>query len=159
MAAPVVRFRIDFSEHSIVGPGKVCLLEAVRDSGSLSHACAVIQDWRREYNEERPKKSVGGVTPATMGVRREKAALSSGCKSHPAKMFQPEVVGTVMEVTKWLKPLMQPGTREGQAKRRGVAVTWAPPDGRGGNNQTKPTATAPNPDSSRSITPVLRLTR
>jgi len=41
------------------------------------------------------------------GVRREKAALSSGCKSHPAKMLQPEVVGAVMEVTKWLKPSMQ----------------------------------------------------
>jgi len=64
MAAPVVRFRIDFAEHSSVGPGKICLLEAIRDSGSLSHARAVIQDWRREYDEERPKKSLGGLTPA-----------------------------------------------------------------------------------------------
>jgi putative transposase len=31
---------------------------------SLSHARAVIEDWRREYNEERPKKSLGGLTPA-----------------------------------------------------------------------------------------------
>ena len=30
---------------------------------SLSHARAVIEDWRREYNEERPKKSLGGLTP------------------------------------------------------------------------------------------------
>jgi putative transposase len=25
---------------------------------------AVIEAWRREYNEERPKKSLGGLTPA-----------------------------------------------------------------------------------------------
>jgi putative transposase len=32
---------------------------------SLSHAKALIEAWRREYNEERPKKSLGGLTPAT----------------------------------------------------------------------------------------------
>jgi putative transposase len=31
---------------------------------SLAHARAVIEGWRREYNEERPKKSLGGLTPA-----------------------------------------------------------------------------------------------
>lgn len=25
---------------------------------------AIIETWRREYNEERPKKSLGGLTPA-----------------------------------------------------------------------------------------------
>lgn len=35
---PVIRFRIDFAEHSHVGPGKIDLLEAIRDSGSLSQA-------------------------------------------------------------------------------------------------------------------------
>ena len=39
-----------------------------------------------------------------MGVRRGKAALSSGCKSHPANSLPPEAIGAVMEVTKWLKP-------------------------------------------------------
>jgi putative transposase len=29
---------------------------------SLSHARAVIEAWRREYNEERPKRSLGGLT-------------------------------------------------------------------------------------------------
>lgn len=38
MAAPVVRFRIDFAEHSSLGPGKIRLLEAIRDCGSLSQA-------------------------------------------------------------------------------------------------------------------------
>jgi len=32
---------------------------------SLRHAQVVIEAWRREYNEERPKKSLGGLTPAT----------------------------------------------------------------------------------------------
>src|SRR6516225_6405864 len=40
---------------------------------------------------------------SAQGVRRGKAALSSGCKSHPATL-QPEAVGAAMEVTKWLKP-------------------------------------------------------
>ena len=31
---------------------------------SLAHARAVIEAWRCEYNEERPKKSLGGLTPA-----------------------------------------------------------------------------------------------
>ncbi len=31
---------------------------------SLAHAQVVIESWRREYNEERPKKALGGLTPA-----------------------------------------------------------------------------------------------
>ena len=31
---------------------------------SLAHAKTVIESWRREYNEERPKKSLGGLTPS-----------------------------------------------------------------------------------------------
>jgi len=31
---------------------------------NLAHAKAVIEAWRREYNEERPKKVLGGLTPA-----------------------------------------------------------------------------------------------
>jgi putative transposase len=30
---------------------------------SLAHARAVIEAWRREYNEQRPKRSLGGLTP------------------------------------------------------------------------------------------------
>jgi putative transposase len=30
----------------------------------LAHPKAVIEAWRREYNEERPKKSLAGLTPA-----------------------------------------------------------------------------------------------
>jgi molybdate transport system regulatory protein len=35
---PVIRFRIDFTKSSFVGPGKIELLEAIRKSGSLSQA-------------------------------------------------------------------------------------------------------------------------
>ncbi len=31
---------------------------------NLTHAQAIIETWRREYNEERPKKALGGLTPA-----------------------------------------------------------------------------------------------
>ncbi len=31
---------------------------------SLQHAQVVIEAWRREYNEERPKRSLGGLTPS-----------------------------------------------------------------------------------------------
>src|SRR5260370_38083921 len=39
---------------------------------------------------------------AAHGVRRDKAALSSGCKPHPA--IAPAGSNRSMEVTKWLKP-------------------------------------------------------
>jgi hypothetical protein len=31
---------------------------------NLAHAQAVIEAWSREYNEERPKKALGGLTPS-----------------------------------------------------------------------------------------------
>jgi hypothetical protein len=43
---------------------------------------------------------------ASFGVRRVKAVFLSGCESHPAMLLQPEAIGAVMEVTKWLKPLV-----------------------------------------------------
>lgn len=50
MTAPVVRFRIDFGEHSSVGPGKISLLEAIRDAGSLSQgACNIGMSYRRAW--------------------------------------------------------------------------------------------------------------
>ncbi len=50
MAGPVVRFRIDFAEHSSVGPGKISLLEAIRDAGSLSQGARDIgMSYRRAW--------------------------------------------------------------------------------------------------------------
>jgi transposase InsO family protein len=47
---------------------------------SLAHARAVIEDWRREYNEERPKKSLGGLTPAAYAKRlmKETSTVTAG---------------------------------------------------------------------------------
>ena len=36
---------------------------------NLAHAQALIEAWRREYNEERPKKALGGLTPAAYAQR------------------------------------------------------------------------------------------
>ena len=36
---------------------------------SLGHARAVIEAWRREYNEERPKRVLGGLTPADYALQ------------------------------------------------------------------------------------------
>jgi transposase InsO family protein len=33
-------------------------------SPALLHARTEIENWRREYNEEQPKKALGGLTPA-----------------------------------------------------------------------------------------------
>jgi transposase InsO family protein len=47
---------------------------------SLAHARAVIETWRREYNEERPKKGLGGLTPAAYAktLRRETSTVTAG---------------------------------------------------------------------------------
>src|SRR5438034_1523321 len=49
-----------------------------------------------------------------MGVRRAKAALSSGCKPHPATAPAGSI-GAVMEVTTWLKPSISVSRRIGDS--------------------------------------------
>ena len=46
---------------------------------SLAHARMAIEDWRRDYNEERPKKDLGGVPPAVYAARLNSLA-NSGAK-------------------------------------------------------------------------------
>jgi putative transposase len=36
---------------------------------SMAHAKLVIDAWRRKYNEERPKKILGGLTPVTYSLQ------------------------------------------------------------------------------------------
>lgn len=45
---------------------------------TLAQAKAIIEAWRREYNEERPKKALGGLTSAAYARQliEQKAVLS-----------------------------------------------------------------------------------
>jgi transposase InsO family protein len=49
---------------------------------SLAHAQVVIEAWRREYNEERPKRGLGGLTPAAyaqqLTARTKTAKVTAG---------------------------------------------------------------------------------
>jgi len=49
---------------------------------SLPHAQVIIEAWRREYNEERPKKGLGGLTPAAyaqqLTARTKTAKVTAG---------------------------------------------------------------------------------
>jgi molybdate transport system regulatory protein len=70
MAAPVVRFRIDFAKSASLGPGKIRLLEAIRDSGSLSRAARDIRmSYRRAWLlvESLKKSFLEPVTMASKG--------------------------------------------------------------------------------------------
>ena len=50
---------------------------------SLAHARVVIEAWRREYNEERPKKSLGGLTPSAYAAQlaEKSVTLTSDSKA------------------------------------------------------------------------------
>ena len=43
---------------------------------SLAHARALIETWRREYNEERPKKSLDGITPSQYATKLAKKVVT-----------------------------------------------------------------------------------
>lgn len=47
---------------------------------NLAHAQAAIEAWRREYNEERPKKALGGLTPAAYArqLAEKSATVTAG---------------------------------------------------------------------------------
>ena len=50
---------------------------------SLGHAQVVIEAWRREYNEERPKKQLGGPTAALYArkLATERSTVTPGLQS------------------------------------------------------------------------------
>jgi putative transposase len=50
---------------------------------SLAHARAVIEAWRQEYNEERPKRSLGGLTPAQYAKQLAARPLTMPADSRP----------------------------------------------------------------------------
>lgn len=52
---------------------------------SLHHARVEIERWRREYNEERPKRSLGGLTPATYAKQLAEKAVTLTPDSKPSR--------------------------------------------------------------------------
>ena len=45
---------------------------------SLAHAQVVIEAWRREYNEERPKKGLGGLTRRALREQLADGTVTAG---------------------------------------------------------------------------------
>jgi transposase InsO family protein len=52
---------------------------------SLTHARAVIESWRREYNEERPKAVLDGLTPAEYARRLREKVITIPEPSNPER--------------------------------------------------------------------------
>ena len=44
----------------------------------LLHARTVIETWRREYNEDRPKKALGGLTPSAHAKQLASTTINPG---------------------------------------------------------------------------------
>ena len=73
---------------------------------TLAHAQALIEAWRCEYNKERPKKGLGGLTPALYA--KQLAAESSTVTPIP-----------------WLKLCQQPGVfYDGLQKESTNTAEW-----------------------------------
>jgi molybdate transport system regulatory protein len=69
--APLIRFRIDFSENTNIGPGKITLLEAIRTYESMSEAARrmgisyrrawlLLDSINKSFNVPATTHSVGG---------------------------------------------------------------------------------------------------
>jgi molybdate transport system regulatory protein len=117
MAAPVVRFRVDFAERVSVGPGKICLLEAIRDSGSLSQgarnigmsyrrAWLLVESLKQSFREPVTVASTGGKDGGGMLVTEFGDALINSYRdlerefaSMAARRLQP-IVATVVRHSK-----------------------------------------------------------
>jgi molybdate transport system regulatory protein len=117
MAAPVVRFRIDFSEHSSVGPGEIRLLEAIRDSGSLSQgarnigmsyrrAWLLVESLKQTFREPVTVASTGGKDGGGMLVTEFGDALIDSYRelerdfaTMAARRLHP-IIGTVVRHSK-----------------------------------------------------------
>ena len=48
---------------------------------SVAHARMVIEEWRRDYNEQRPKKHLGGLPPAVYAARLSSQANPGATQS------------------------------------------------------------------------------
>lgn len=53
-------------------PIRIRRARRIRRAVILLHARTVIETWRREYNEERPKNVLGGLTPEAYALKLAK---------------------------------------------------------------------------------------
>lgn len=95
--------------HNLIIQRKAGILGEDADHGSVHHRPfrPICTRWSSGRFLSEAASQMAGLLKrrgAVHGVRRAKAALFCGCKSHPAKLLQPEATGATMEVTKWLKP-------------------------------------------------------
>ncbi len=115
MAAPVVRFRIDFAEHSSLGPGKIGLLESIRDSGSLSQgarnmgmsyrrAWLLVENLRQSFREPVTRASTGGrrgggmlVTEFGVALIKSYRELERDFATMAARRLQPIMASVVRQ--------------------------------------------------------------
>jgi len=92
MAALNVRFRIDFPGYTSLGPGKIGLLEAIRDAGSLSQgarnigmsyrrAWLLVESLNQSFREPVTLASAGGKHGGGMQVTEFGDALIKNYRS------------------------------------------------------------------------------
>ena len=84
---------------------------------TLAHAQAVIEAWRCEYNEERPKKGLGGLTPALYAALLHENLLR-------VRWLGPHFSGPSAGATlRGCSRRFIPGTRRSTALRTGRPIT------------------------------------
>ena len=128
MPMPAIRFRIDFSQDTNVGPGKIELLEAIQSSGSLSQAARDIgMSYRRawqlmeslnaSFREPLAIATVGGKGGGGVQISRLGERL---VKSYRA--LEAEIAQTAVRHLSTIAPYVAVSpTSKGKAPRRPLA--------------------------------------
>jgi putative transposase len=60
---------------------------------SLAHARGALEDWRRDYNTERPHSALGNLAPVAYAARNASVPQQPGALRSP-EGFAPQVVAT-----------------------------------------------------------------
>jgi transposase InsO family protein len=72
--APMIYLKLRQAGHRVNHKREECLNE--HWFVSLNHARVVIRAWVREYNEERPKKALGGLAPTQYAKQLAEKAVT-----------------------------------------------------------------------------------
>ena len=90
---------------------------------SLAHAQVVIETWRREYNDERPKKGLGGLTPAAYA--RQLTTANEDGERRVAGLVRVHVGGSMSRaLTERLRHRRRRALRSGSASALGASTLW-----------------------------------